>query len=450
METEKDDRIECKIEDMGAYGEGVTHIGEQTVFIPGAIVGEKVRARVVMVKKGIAHAVTEKVISPSPYRVVPPCPYFKQCGGCTLQHIAYPEQLRIKKAAVAVALKKYAAVDLPIEDVVPSDSEFYYRNKISLPVRKVGGDTVCGLFMKKSHRVVRTENCLLQKPITFRAAKDGFDFALSCGLSGYDEIGGKGDLRHITVRSLSGEIALTFVLNGENPKFERSLRLAAEKSGRENLSVFVNVNTARNNVILSPDTRLVYGGSTAKVCGMETDTHPGAFFQVNDNVRDKLYAAALKQTEGFDAVLDAYSGAGVMSAMFAGTGKRVIGAEISAEAVASANRLKERMNFDNLSFLCGDCKDEVGRAAEELKKYGRVCAVLDPPKSGCCQSVLDAVSACGQIEKIVYISCNPATLARDTARLKENGFEVGTVRPFDMFPQTSAVETLLALERTEK
>ncbi len=446
MEIEKNDVIECIIDDMGAFGEGITHIGGLTVFIPGALIGEKVSARVVLAKPSLAHAVLVKIISPSPYRVEPPCPYFRQCGGCSLQHLHYDAQLRLKQSIVANSLRKYAGIEFDVDGTVPSPDIFGYRNKLSLPVRyeKKRG-TVCGLFAKKSHRIVEVENCLLQRAPTFDTAKKAFDFARSFGLEGYDEESGKGDIRHIIVRSLEDEISLTYVLNGEKREFERALELKLAELKPKDLSVHINRNTAKNNVILGNETRLVYGRAEARLGDMAVETHPQAFFQVNGRVREKLYGAALAEVAGCKNVVDAYSGAGIMSALFARKAKRVVGIEISEAAVEVAKRLAKREGLENLSFVLGDCAEKIGDVLRNSDGK-ETAVVLDPPKSGCAEKVIESLVA-SLPEKIVYISCNPATLARDLNALLKGGFELVSVTPYDMFPQTTSIETLVVLSK---
>lgn len=444
MEIEKNDVIECTIDDIGAFGEGITHIGGLTVFIPGALVGEKVSARVVLVKTSLAHAVLIKIISPSPFRVEPPCPYFRQCGGCSLQHLSYDAQLRLKQSIVKNSLKKYAGIDCEVSPVVPSPNVLGYRNKLSLPVlydKKRG--TVCGLFAKKSHRIVEIQDCLLQRAPTFETAKKAFDFACSSGLAGYDEERGKGDLRHIVVRSLGNEISLTYVLNGEKKAFERALEKELQRKRPENFSLHINYNTSKSNVILGGKSRLVYGAAFARLDSIEVETHPQAFFQVNDKVREKLYKAALDRVSENINVVDAYSGAGVMSAFFARKAKRVVGIEISAAAVEVANNLAKREHLENLSFVLGDCAEKMGGVLKGFSGSD-VCIVLDPPRSGCSREVTDAVNDSGA-ERIIYISCNPSTLARDLALM--DNYTSTEIIPFDMFPQTPNVETLVVLSK---
>lgn len=443
MEIEKEDIIDCVIDDLGMYGEGITHVGGQTVFIPGALIGEKVTARVVLAKPTFAHAVLEKRLSTSPFRVSPPCPYFKQCGGCSIQHLSYGGQLELKRNMVSNALKKYAGIEFEVEEVAPSEKEYGYRNKVTLPVASDGKEgAVMGLYMKKSHRIVPIADCLLQKPPTFSAAKEALKFALEEGLEAYNPSNGVGDLRYISVRSLGKETAVTFVVKKEKKDWERRLKAAAEKFAKQDFSVFVNYNSRRDNVILGDNSRLVYGNAETEVSGFAVETHPQAFFQVNDGIRDELYREAAAQIAEGEYVVDAYCGAGIMSAVVSRKADKVVGVEISRAAVDSALRLKERNGIENLSFLCGDCSIFVEKALDNAPKNAAL--ILDPPKSGCEKEVLRAAE---KAAKIIYIGCNPATLARDTALLVSAGFRLIKVRPFDMFPQTSSVETLAVFRK---
>ena len=444
METEKDDVLDCRIEDMGVYGEGITHVGGQTVFFPGAITGERVSARVVLAKPTLAHAVLERIIETSPSRAEPPCPYFKQCGGCSLQHVSYPFQLALKRDIVRVAFRKYAGIDADVAETTSSPEIFGYRNKLSLPVRRYPKKgTVRGLFAKKTHRIVEIGDCMLQKPGIFAAAEEAFEFAMSQGLKGYDETDGSGDLRHIVVRSIGGVTAVTFVLNGERQRFCDAL---ADKYSSAVGSVFININTARNNVILGDTTIPKQNKTWGLIDGMPVSAHPQAFFQVNDGVREKLYAAVTDRVDSYDTVVDAYCGGGLMSALLARKAKRVIGVEISEAAVDCAEVLRKSQKAENLSFICGDCAVKLPEVFKEIASADRTAVVLDPPKSGCQGSVIDSVLGVAP-EKIVYVSCNPATLARDCALFVRGGYDLAEVTPFDMFPQTTSVETLVVLGR---
>lgn len=443
METEKDDIIDCRIEDMGVYGEGITHVGGQTVFIPGAIVGERVSARVVLAKPTFAHAVLVRIIERSQDRVEPPCPYFKQCGGCSLQHMSYAAQLKLKRSVVKNALKKYAGLDFPVSGTVASPEIYHYRNKLSLPVRHLQKrGTVRGMFAKRSHRIVEIDGCMLQQPGIFQEAQRAFDFAVSHGLKGYGELTGSGDLRHIAVRRIGDETSLTYVLNGERKEFEKTL----DKEWGDDVSLFVNLNTSRGNVILGDKTVLKKNRAWGSLCGMRVPTHPQAFFQVNDGVREKLYAAVVERIDEGDSVVDAYCGGGLMSALIARKAKSVIGVEIAGAAIDCAEVLKAETGIDNLSFICGDCAEKLPGALERAAGENKRTVVLDPPKAGCAPSVIDSLIK-SEPEKIIYVSCNPATLARDCALLLGGGYTLTEATPFDMFPQTTAVETLVVLSK---
>lgn len=447
MRIEKDDILDCAIDDVGIYGEGIAHAEGQTVFIPGAIAGERVRAKAVLVKPTFVHAVLQEITEVSPDRVPPPCPYFKQCGGCSLQHVAYARQLEIKRGILENAMRKIAGIGLSAAPTIPSDKQYRYRNKISLPVRFLPekDKPVYGFFARRTHRIVEIADCLLQKEETVAAALQGVRFALAHGCKGYDEAAGRGDLRHVTARTLDGVTALTFVLNEENSGFTRALK-GIDQSMFDGAAIFLNYNEKNNNVILGENTHTVRAPKTSRADGLITTLHPKSFYQVNDDVRSKLYAFAVGELPSGCVAVDAYSGAGVMSALAAKKAAHVFAVELVQEAVDSAKRLKAENDIENMELVCGDCGEVLGGVlarAAAAASGGEVSVILDPPKTGCGKRVTDALASDGaNVNKIVYVSCNPATLARDAAQLASGGFTLQKLQPFDMFPNTMAVETI--------
>lgn len=450
MFLEKGDIIECRVDDVGMYGEGIAHIQGLTVFIPGAIAGEVVKAKAVLVKPTMAHAVLVELRQPSRDRTVPPCPYFKQCGGCSMQHISYERQLQIKRGIVQNALKKIAAADTAVDEVQASDKQYRYRNKLSLPVRVGGkGQTECGFFAKRSHRVVPIEDCLLQKEDTVKCALSAVDFALAQGLRGYDEQTGGGELRHVTVRLLGEKITLTYVLNRIDDRLVRALRDSKHYMPQAD-AIFLNINDSRSNVILGKQTLQIRQGTRSQAGSLAVEVHPASFFQVNDGIREKLYSAVCDEIQSKDSVVDAYSGAGYLSALISKKAKAVTAVEIVKEAVDSARKLIEYNGIENVRLICGDCAQCMSGALDSAKRSsdsGDVCVVLDPPKAGCDERVIHALCGEGSVKKIIYVSCNPATLARDIAMLMQGGYTLTRVKPYDMFPNTMSVETLAVLVR---
>lgn len=473
MELNKNDDIEVTVESLGYRGEGVARIDRVPVFIAGALPGERVRAHVILVKKDYAVAKLTEVLTRSADRTQPRCKYFGKCGGCNIQHMRYAAQLEYKRGAVADALQKIAHIDAEVGECVPSE-EYGYRNKLSLPVRQSGG-TAVGLFAYNSHRVVEIDDCPLQtdgvRKIIPRLREAAKYFAP------YDETSGKGELRHFVMRDLGGRISLTVIATRADP--EKVKKACADIGADE---VWLNVNTAHSNVIMGDRTTLVAGEQKPHtVCGISVYVHPKAFLQVNDGVMQKLYSAVTERIKTLRAerIIDAYSGGGTLTALLAPYARELIGVEIERAAVDSARDLARRMGLTNVRHICGDCarilptlagnanigsdierikgktSEKVGKernfgdivgegtespAAEGSRETNTVI-ILDPPRSGCDKSVIDAVNSSSA--SVIYISCNPSTLARDLALL--TNYAPVSITPFDMFPQTCHVETLVVL-----
>ena len=433
------------ISSLGYRGEGVARVDGVPVFVKGALPGERVRAHVVLVKKDFAAAKLLEVFSPSPERVTPACPLFGKCGGCDLMHLSYVAQLRFKREAVRDALRKIAHLEPDIADCVPSDDVLGCRNKLSLPVRKgKEGRAEVGLFAYNSHRVVPASDC----PLQTRRVRDLMPalHRFAERFSPYDEEKGSGELRHFVVRDYGGVLGVTFVMTMFAPV---RVLAAAKECGLSADELWINVNRGRNNVILGRETRLVAG--ERHVCDiavggrtLPVGTHPNAFYQVNGNIAAKLYEAVRSVAEEVKPrlIVDAYSGGGLMTALLSDCAERVVGIEIEPSAVAGADMLMARAGIKNVRNILGDCSAELPRLMRECGKESLI--VLDPPRSGCSEEVTSAVDASGA-SHVVYVSCDPSTLARDLSRMPS--YSVRSVRPFDMFPQTCHVETLVMLER---
>lgn len=457
MDLQKNDKIEASVESLGYRGEGVARLGRVPVFVNGALPCERVRAHVLLVKKDYAVAKLEDVLLPSPDRVTPVCPYFGRCGGCNLQHLAYAAQLDYKRAAVSDALRKIGHIDAEVSPCVPSDKSYGYRNKLSLPVRRGKEGVAVGLFAYNSHRVVEIDDCPLQ---TDRICEliPGLR-RLAARFEPYDEETGRGTLRHFVVRDLGGRISLAVVATRD---IAGKLEAACEVESIAADELWLNINAARGNVIMGEQTRLISGSREFyEVLGMETSVHPKGFLQVNQSVADKLYGAVIAAAKKLapDLIIDAYSGGGTLTALLADCAREVVGVEIEPAASASASELTARLGLTSVRNILGDCavvlpeliRSAVCRADDTLPARDaeqksstdrRVLIVLDPPRGGCDRAVTDAVNASGA-DELLYVSCNPATLARDLALL--NNYAPVSVTPFDLFPQTCHVETLVVL-----
>lgn len=442
MILNKNDVIETVIDDMGINGEGIAHADGITVFVRGAIAGEKVRAKIIYAGKTYCVAILEKIIKASPHRTEALCPYFNKCGGCAFQHVCYESQLEFKRKNLENTLKKQGVPTDKIKDIVPSNKEYGYRNKLTLPVRY---PYKIGFFRPESHSVTETEDCLLQNFDCAGIIRLLKEFMQNSGLAGYEEQSGKGDIRHLSVRFLGGRYYICIVATHDISKKLAEFARVINDCFSSDYAMWLNVNPKKTNVIFSDEFIFINGWlDEIEFESLKIAPHPAAFFQVNDYICRLLYAEAAEETKDYPVVIDAYSGIGVLGARLAETAEKVVAVEINEKAHSSALALKETNGIDNLTPLCGDCADKLGGILSDAK--GRKTAVvLDPPRSGADGRVISAISE-SLPEKVVYISCNAATLARDLKLLCEK-YDVKSIRPYDMFPQTPSLETLVVLVR---
>lgn len=413
------------IEKFGAFGEGVAHDEGKVIFITGALPGEEVLATPTLVKKSFTKAKLNKVLSPSKDRVKPPCKYFYRCGGCGLQHLSYSVQLDEKAQSVAQTIQKVAGLSVQIDGVISSPKQYRYRNKLSFPVR---GKAI-GLYEESSHSVVDITDCMLQKEWNVSLISALRAFMADYKYSGYDER--SGEIRHIVAREKDGSICITLVTSSRI-KIDGFLSYIPF----DNFVLYQNVNGTQSNVILSDEFYLI-GGK-----GIYPDFHPASFYQVNDDIEDRLYGDVLAEIKG-GTVIDAFCGAGNLTLKMAQVASEVYGIEIVPQAIAEAKDRANKKRAFNATFICGDCKNEFPRLSKTLS--GDITVVFDPPRKGVDENSLRATIDLAP-QKIVYVSCNPATLARDLSILSPY-YKVQSVRVYDMFPQTVHVETVVCLIR---
>lgn len=408
------------IERLGAFGEGIAKREGKTVFIKGALTGEEVIAAVSLTKKSFDIAELKNVVTPSPYRVKPKCKYFGVCGGCGLQHLEYAEQLRLKQRSVVETVKKVGGIDIEIPSIIASDKIFGYRNKLSFPVC---GKNI-GLYTENSHDIVNIDDCILQRPWNAPLIKALRNFMRDHGLDGKNEI------RHIVAREKENSLAITLVAY-------RKIDVAAfaDYLPFENFALFLNVNSKPNNVILGDEFYCIASKGTPP------SFHPASFYQVNDFIADRLYAEVAECVKG-GTVIDAYCGAGDLTLNLASAAKRVIGIDICAEAVEEAKEKARKRHILNADFYCGDCKKLLPRLVSECNDG---TLLFDPPRKGLAPETTEFVKHLSP-PTIVYISCNPATLARDLNLLSDD-YSIKSIKLFDMFPNTPHVETLVVLSR---
>ena len=461
------------VEGVGSGGEGIIRHEGITFFVPACLTGEKIRFKVLKIKDKIGYGKIEEVLTPAEERVREKCAVFSRCGGCCLQHLAYEEQLKHKSRVVKDALRKIGGITADVPVAIKSDLPYAYRNKLQMPIGvDKDGETVIGFYAERSHRIVPIEGCAIHPAWAEKLIALVKRYVSECVVKGYDEVNKTGLLRHIVAREIGGKFIFTLVsVQPDLPNLPYFIELL--KKEFYEFTLYINVNDKETNVIFGDEFHLVYGNGKfeAEEQGIRYEAGPVTFLQVNENVRTKLYKDALKTVtgDGDEVVIDAYSGGGLLTAMIAKKAKRVYGIELEKEASKCADALKAKNSLQNMTNICGAVEEKLaGVLAKE--KDEKVRLILDPPRAGIARSVVKALLASG-IEKLTLISCNPATLARDlgilTGRLIENEkgelvknpafgseeelfdgyYEIERIQPYDMFPQTKHVETLVCLAR---
>ena len=463
----KNQIITAVVDSLGYNGEGIVHFCGTTVFVPFVLAGEEITFKVLKVNKNIAYGKVEAVLKPSKDRVEPVCKVFHKCGGCQLQHMNYETQLAFKKQMVENCFAKIAGLKLSVGKVYASPNKLAYRNKLQLPTRCIKGENRIGFFRENSHDIISIDSC----PIQPEWAKTVIDcvsrFIEVTGVSLYNDQTKSGLLRHIVVRSENNEFLFTVVINGNVlPKQNKLIEIFSEKF--EKFSVIINVNKTDSNVILGKEFSLVYGSGKISLNEFNVSYQIGAesFYQVNTLVKKEIYQDVINSItkSGDNVVIDAFSGAGVMTAMLAKECKKCYGVEIIKEACQTAEKLAKDNGIDNMEVICGDCEKVLPSLIEELTQKGeKVTLVFDPPRSGVDKKTLQQVLKCN-IENIVYVSCSPQTLARDIGILVgslkiENdsiinlckdfspNYDIKTLSIYDMFSQTKHVESVVSLVR---
>lgn len=472
--TQKNDIVCGVVDAIGSGGEGVIKHEGITFFVPACLPQEKVRFKVLKVKDNIGYGKLEEVLTPAEERARAKCPVFLRCGGCALQHMSYSMQLDHKRHVVKDALRKIGGIHTDVLPTVKSDLPYGYRNKLQLPIGvDSDGNTVIGFYAERSHRIVPVNACAIHPAWAEKLIAILRRYMSECAVKGYDEINKTGALRHIVAREIGKKFIFTLV-TAKLPLHGVEHLVALLKESFETFSLYLNLNNSDTNVILGKEFQLVHGIGVfdAQEQGITYEAGPATFLQVNENVRGKLYAAALNSVveTGDEVVIDAYSGGGLLTAMIAKKAKRAYGIEIEEEAVRCADSLKQKNGLANMKNICGKVEDKLP-GVMETEKGEKLRLILDPPRAGIARSVVLALLASG-IEKLTIISCNPATLARDlgilTGRLIEKDGElvknpayegaehsetlsgyyaIERIQPYDMFPQTKHVETLVCLAR---
>ncbi len=446
----KNDEFNLKITGYTSEGGGVGKFDGQAVFVENTAIGDEILCHIIKAKNTYAIGKAMKIIKPSKSRIEPECEAFKSCGGCSFAHIKYEEELKAKEQKVIDAFKRIGGISPEFAPIIPSPETTRYRNKAQYPVRRENGILNIGFYAKKSHRVIDGGDCLLQ-PVEFTEIIEIFrKWINDNNITVYSENTNLGLLRHIYLRKAfaTGEIMVCVVINGKTlPFYEILLEELKSISGFKTL--VLNVNRKNTNVVLGDECISLYGDGyiTDILCGVKVKISPLSFYQVNRNGAERLYnkAAEYAGLTGEEDILDLYCGTGTIGLSMAQKVKSLIGVEIIPEAIEDAKINAKLNNIKNARFICGDAS----LAAEKLKDEGITpqVIILDPPRKGCAEELLKTVARINP-EKIVYVSCDPATLARDCARLLELGYSVNEVTPVDMFPRTSHVESVALLTQS--
>lgn len=456
MEMKKNDLVTVEITDTGVDGEGIGKVDGYALFVKDAVIGDTVLVKVIKAKKNFAYARLEKVIMPSPFRTEPVCPFHRQCGGCQLQALAYEKQLEFKQNKIRNNLIRLGGlepvkVDAAFEPVLGMDEPFHYRNKAQFPVGyDKEGKLTAGFYAGRTHHIVGNTDCALG----IRENKDILEIVLEFmeeyGITAYDEESGKGLVRHVLIRKgfHSGQIMVCLVINGGGFPKEKEL---AERLWKipGMTSVLVNSNREKTNVILGKEIRVLAGNDriSDSIGGIEFRISALSFYQVNPVQTERLYGLAMEYAglTGSETVWDLYCGIGTISLFLARKAKRVYGVEVVEEAIRDARENAARNGIENASFYVGKAEEVLPELYEKEGIYADVI-VVDPPRKGCDSRCLETMVRM-RPEKIVYISCDSATLARDLKYLTGEGYEVVRGRGVDMFGMTTHVETVVLLVR---
>ena len=447
-ELKKNEIHTVRIEGYADGGAGVARIGGRVVFVSGALRGEQVRALILKVNKSVAFAKTAEILEPSPHRVTPDCPYFPRCGGCTYRHMDYEEELWLKRQRVQDALRRIGGCDVTVEGILGAADTLRYRNKSIWPVSPAGA---VGFYRARSHEVVDAAHCLLVHPAAEAAADALRRWMARYRVPGYDETTGEGLIRHLFVRNnAAGATLLCVAANADALPRERELVETRRAACPDAAGVVLNTNTRRTNVVLGETYRALWGADRLEdtLCGLRLRLSVPSFYQVNRDQCERLYAEAAEfaALTGRETLLDLYCGAGTIGLSMARQAKRVVGAEVVPEAVEDARENAARNGIGNAEFFCGDAT----AVAEKLAKDGLRPDVVtvDPPRKGLAEETVRSVADMAP-QRVVYVSCDPATLGRDVKRFAALGYIASRAVAVDMFPRADHVETVALLSKRD-
>ncbi len=455
MPLQKNQILTLRIERLSSDGSGVAHSADgEAVFVPGTAPGDEARVRIVKDCGRYAFGILDELLTPSPDRIPVDCPVAGPCGGCSLRHLDYAAELRAKQESVLDAFRRIGGLEVPVLDILPSPEVDRYRNKVQFPVGVDKNGAPCiGFFAGRTHRIVPCPDCKLQPSVLNEIGNALCAFFAQQGIRPYDEQSGKGLVRHIFLRrgAHSGQIMVCLVCTRAKLPHAEQLCTVLREQFPAISTILLNVNAKNTNVILGSENHILYGPGYIEdtLCGVPVRLGPLSFYQVNTLAAERLYgvAAQYAQLTPDDTLLDLYCGMGTIGLSMAGQCRELIGVEIVPEAIESAKANAARMGeavAAKSRFFCADA----GQAATQLAAEGLHpdIVMLDPPRKGCDEATLSAVVRMAP-RRVVYVSCNPATAARDAAWLEMNGYHAEKVQPVDLFPRTKHVEAVLLLSK---
>ena len=455
MPLQKNQILTLRIERLSSDGSGVAHSADgEAVFVPGTAPGDEARVRIVKDCGRYAFGILDELLTPSPDRIPVDCPVAGPCGGCSLRHLDYAAELRAKQESVLDAFRRIGGLEVPVLDILPSPEVDRYRNKVQFPVGVDKNGVPCiGFYAGRTHRIVPCPDCKLQPGVLNEIGNARCAFFARQGIRPYDEQSGKGLVRHIFLRrgAHSGQIMVCLVCTRAKLPYAEQLCTALREQFPAISTILLNVNAKNTNVILGSENHILYGPGYIEdtLCGVPVRLGPLSFYQVNTLAAERLYgvAAQYAQLTPDDTLLDLYCGMGTIGLSMADQCRELIGVEIVPEAIESAKANAARMGeavAAKSRFFCADA----GQAATRLAAEGLHPSIvmLDPPRKGCDEATLSAVVRMAP-RRVVYVSCNPATAARDAAWLEMNGYHAEKVQPVDLFPRTKHCEAVLLLAK---
>ena len=440
------------IVDIGQGGVGIGKYEGFTVFVDGGLVQDKIKVKITKAKKNYAVGDIVEIIEKSPFRVERKCSEsLRQCGGCQIQELDYQKQLDVKTNEVKQVISRIGKLDdVVIHDTLGMEHPFRYRNKAQFPIQKKDNMPVIGFYKKKSHDLISTDECIIQHEVNDKIIKIIKTYIRAYNVSIYDEKTHKGLLRHLVTKVgfTTGEVMIVLVANGKKLPYLKELASVLKENIPGFKTLVVNVNTQKTNVILGKENIVAYGDGMIRdyIGELVFEISPLSFFQVNPLQTEVLYNKALEYANlgENDTVFDIYCGIGTISLFLAQKAKKVYGIEIVEDAIKDAKRNAKINNMDNVEFYVGKAEEVVPKMYKEGKRANVV--VVDPPRKGCDEKVLDTIVSM-EPDRVVYVSCNPSTLARDLAYLNERGYKCHEIQPVDMFPHSVHVENVAWLSK---